>query len=215
MACELPQRNWGAGITALRVGALVVGVAAAAGTIVLGTDQLASQVARLLLAAAWVLLALGFGIPVVTAAEIGDPRLGQLLTVLRDRQKQLTGQIERRLQATLTIVVGDVTLDDTRTSRLVALAVERAAARWRGPVSLDLDTYLLCCAVRLAVHDTWGDPEIPPGDPRAPLLPLPRPVRAICALRRCDVPDADIAHMLDCPVDEVAGAACPGAGGQR
>ena len=85
MACELPQRNWGAGITALRVGALVVGVAAAAGTIVLGTDQLASQVARLLLAAAWVLLALGFGIPVVTAAEIGDPRLGKLLTVLRDR----------------------------------------------------------------------------------------------------------------------------------
>lgn len=34
-------------------------------------------------------------------------------------------------------------------------AVERAAARWRDPVSLDLDTYLLCCAVRLAVHDTW------------------------------------------------------------
>jgi len=71
----------------------------------------------------------GFGIPVVTAAEIGDPRLGKLLTVPGDRQKQLTGQIETRLQATLTIVVGDVTLDDTRTSRLVALAVERAAAR--------------------------------------------------------------------------------------
>jgi hypothetical protein len=215
MACEVPQRSWGAGITAPRVGVLVVGVAAGVGAIVLGTDQLASQVAGLLFGVAWVLLALGFGIPFATAAEIGDPRLGKLLTVLRDRHKQLTGQIETRLHATLTNLVGDVTLDDTRTSRLVAQAVERAAARWRGPVSLDLDTYLLCCAVRLAVHDTWEVRELPPGDPRAPLLPLSRRIRAICALRRCDVPDADIAHMLDCSVEEVAGAACPGAGDQR
>jgi len=215
MACELPQRSWGAGITAPRVGALVAGVAVVAGAIVLGIGPLVSQVAGLLFAAGWSLLAVGFGIPVVTAAEIGDPRLGKLLAVLRDRQKQMTGQIETRLQHTLTNLVGDVTLDDTRTSRLVGQAVERAAARWRGPVSLDLDTYLLCCAVRLAVHDTRGDPEIPPGDPRAPLLPLTRHVRAICALRSCEVPDADIAHMLDCSVEEVADAACPGAGDQR
>jgi hypothetical protein len=215
MACDLPQRDWGAGITPWRVGALVVGVAAGVGAIVLDADQLASQVAGFLYGVAWFLLAMGFGIPVATAAEIGDPRLGKLLTVLRDRQKQLTEQIETRLQATLTNVVGDVTLDDTRTGRLVAQAVERAAGRWRGSVSLDLDTYLLCCAVRLAVRDTWEDPKLGPGDPRALLLPLSRRVRAICALRRCDVPDADIAYMLDCSVGEVADAACPGAGDQR
>src|SRR5262245_50975671 len=106
MACELPQRSWGAGITALRVGALVAGVAVVAGAIVLGIGPLVSQVAGLLFAAGWFLLAVGFGIPVVTAAEIGDPRLGKLLAVLRDRQKQMTGQIETRLQYTLTNLVG-------------------------------------------------------------------------------------------------------------
>jgi hypothetical protein len=119
------------------------------------------------------------------------------------------------LLATLTGVAGDVTLDEVRAARLVEQAIEHTAAHWRGPIGLDLDTYLLCCAARLAVSDAWRDPPIGEYDPRISLSRLTRRDRAVWALRRSELSDAEIARMLACSAEEVAAAVSPTSGDER
>jgi len=211
MACDVPQPDWRRGITARRVGSAVGAGALAAVAIVLST----AQVANLLFLGAGLLFAAGFGIPVTTAAEVGDHPVGKLIAALAGRQQMLTSQVRGRLLATVTGVVGDVTLDEVRAARLVEQAIEQTAARWRGPIGSDLDTYLLCCAARLAVSDAWRDPPIGEDDPRVSLARLSRRDRAVWALRRCEVSDAHIAHMLDCSAEEIIAAVSPVLGDER
>lgn len=206
MACDLPPRDWRTRITA-RVGFAVAAGALVVVAIVLDSDQVASAV----LVAAGLVFAAGFGIPVATAVQVGQP-IGNLIAALADRQQNLTTRIRQRLLPTLTGVVGDVILDRTRAADLVEQAVTRATARWRGSLGQDFDSYLLCWAVKLALTDAWRDPVTSEDDPRVPLARLSRRDRAIWALRRYGESDANIARMLDCSAEQVAWAAHPATG---
>jgi len=209
MGCDLPSRDWRTRIMA-RVGFAVAAGGLVVVAIALGSDQVASAV----LVAAGFVFAAGFGIPVATAVQVGQP-IGNLVAALADRQQNLTTRIRQRLLATLIGVVGDVILDRTRAADLVEQAVTRAVARWRGSLSQDFDRYLLCWAVKLALTDAWRDPVVPEDDPRVPLLRLSRRDRAIWALRRYGESDAHIARMLDCSAEQVAWAASPARGDER
>jgi hypothetical protein len=205
MACDVPQLDWRCGITVRRISLAVTAGAVAVIAIVLSTDQ----AANLLFLISGLLFAGGFGVPVATAAAVGDHPVGKLIATLGSRHQALTAQIQGRLLARLTGVASDVTLDEGRASRLVEQAIEQTAARWRGPIGLDLDMFLLCCAAQLAVSDAWGDPPISESDPRVSLARLSRRDRAIWVLRRYGVSDTQIAHMLDCSTDAVTAAANP------
>jgi hypothetical protein len=209
MRCDLPSRDWRTGLTAR------AGFAVAAGGLVVVAMVLDSDlVALAVLVAAGVVFAAGFGIPVATAVQVGQP-IGNLVAALADRQQNMTIQIRQRLLPTLTGVVGDVTLDRTRATDLVEQAITRVVARWRGSVGEDFDTYLLCWAVKLALTDAWLDPVMSEDDPRVPLLRLSRDGRAIWALRRYGKSDEHIAHMLGCSAEQVACAAGPARGDER
>lgn len=68
MACDVPELDWRRGITVRRVGLAVAAGAIAAVAIALSTDQ----TANLLFLVSGLLFAGGFGIPVATAAEVGN-----------------------------------------------------------------------------------------------------------------------------------------------
>src|SRR5262245_27743984 len=108
MGCDLPSRDWRSRLTA-RVGFAVAGGGLVVVAIVLNSDLVATAV----LVAAAVVFAAGFGIPVATAVQFGQP-IGDLVAALADRRQNLETRIRQRLLATLTGVVGDVIFDRTR-----------------------------------------------------------------------------------------------------
>jgi hypothetical protein len=206
MACDVPPRDWRAGITPGRIGVAVAAGALAAVAIALDTDQ----VANLLFAAAALLFATKFGIPVGTATELGHP-IGKVFAALSDRHELVTLSGKRLLQS-LTEVTYYVTGDRMRAADLAALAIEDAANQWRGRLTQELDSYLLCHAADLAITDDlektvveYGEsvPLMLRGNDRAAVI-LRRRDRAIVILRRRGVSAANIATWLGCSEEEVA-----------
>jgi hypothetical protein len=194
MACDVPPRDWRAGITPGRVGVAVVAGTLAAVAIALDTDQMAN-----LLFAAALLFATKFGIPVTTAMEVGHP-IGGVFAALSNREELITLRGKRRLPI-LTEIAHYVTRDRMRAADLVDLAIVEAAAQWRGRLTQELDNYLLCRAAYLAIIDDLA--EKPIEDEGTDLLARRRD-RAIVVLRRRGVPPADIASWLGCSNEEVA-----------
>jgi hypothetical protein len=151
MACDVPPRDWRAGITPGRVGAAVVAGTLAAVAIALDTDQIAS----LLFAAAALLFATKFGIPVATAMAVGHP-IGGLFAAMSDREELIILRGKRRLPI-LTEIAHYVTRDRMRAADLADLAIVDAASQWRGRLTQDLDNYLLCRAAYLAIIDDLAE----------------------------------------------------------
>jgi hypothetical protein len=212
MACDVPTRDWRGGISKRRVGFAVAAGTMAAGAIALDTDQ----AAELLLLAAGLVLAVGFGIPVVNAAE-GAPPIGRLAAAVLGQGygKPTVADLQDAFLDRLYRVIVDVTLLEPRAIQLVREAIGQAGATWVGPVDEDLFKYLLCCVVESAVEDHWGDPEISEGDPRKGLEALSRPHRAILALRQSKIDDSEIAAMLGCTLKDVAAVPHPRPGSER
>jgi hypothetical protein len=173
--------------------------------IALDTDQ----APNLLLLAAGLVIAVGFGIPVANAAE-GAPPIGSIVAAVLGQQqdKPTVAALQDVFLDRLSRVTLDVTLLEPRAIQLAKEAIGQASA-WVGPVDQDLFRYLLCCAVQSAVNDPWQDPPISEDDPRAWLAALSRRQRAILALRQSTVDDSEIAAIVGCSPTEVAAVPHP------
>jgi hypothetical protein len=196
MACEVPPRDWRAGITPGRVAVAVVAGSLAAGAIALDTDQISS----LLFTVAALLFATKFGVSVATATEVGHP-IGKVFAALQDRDQLITLSRNRLLQ-TLTEVTYYVTRDRMRAADLAVLAIEDAARQWRGRSTLELDNYLLCHAADLAIKDDLENTSVE-DEGSAPLVDRRRD-RAIVVLCRRGVSPAEVATWLGCSEEVVA-----------
>jgi hypothetical protein len=156
MACDVPTRDWRGGISKRRVGFAVVAGTMAAVAIALDPDQAAD----LLLLAAGLVLAVGFGIPVVNAAE-GAPSIGSLVAAVVGQRygKPTVADLQAEFLDGLSRVTLDVTLlEPSRATQLAKEAIGRGAVVWVGPNDQDLFKYLLCRAVQLAMRDAWQHP---------------------------------------------------------
>jgi hypothetical protein len=193
MACEVPPRDWRVGITPGRVGVAVVAGTLTVVAIALDTDQ----IANLLFAAAALLFATQFGVPVATAMEVGHP-IASVFAALYDQEHLVTLRGKRQLPI-LTEIAYYITRDRMRATDLAELAIVDAY-QWRGRLARELDNYLLCRAAYLAIIDDLANAPI--GDGRS-VLPEGRRDRAIVVLRRHGVAPAEVATWLGCSNEEV------------
>ena len=184
--CDQPPRDWRAWMTPARVGAVVVAGILAAAAIAVDTDR----ISNLLFAAAALLFSTPFGIPLVTAMELGHP-IGSVIAALLNR-KQLITLRGHRLMPVLREIAFYVTRDRERATELAELAITDAAERWRGRIARELDNYMLCRAAYLAVTDELSVE----GDGTVPLAR--RHHLATVVLRRLGVAPDDAESWLGC-----------------
>jgi len=204
--CEVPARRISSALqpsrivlTVLAVGLVVVGILLhdLMGLVLLGLGSVA------------LLAAVAF--PVIKQVEFGFPMGVRVSTALRDRDGEL--------QLAFTQQRGDLGLytqlmcdDPALASRLLEAAWARTAAAWRGPVTPDLRSYVLCEFVQLlSKQSRWnsspGDPTSAGAraEPATALSELPPAARIAVVLREfAGLPVAQIASMTNQPINAVA-----------
>ena len=204
--CKVPARRWRASLQPSRVVLALLSLA----LIVVGVliHDLTGLV-LLGLGAAALLAAVVF--PVIRGVEFGFPTGVKVSAALRDREQDLqTAFLSQRGDLGLyTQLMCD---DPALAGQLLEAAWARTAAVWRGPVTADLRTYVLCEFVRLLTTNArWrvagASRARAPGEPTPPqsaLSALPMPARISVVLREfADVPLAQIASLTGRPLAEV------------
>jgi len=203
--CEVPARRISSALQPSRIILTVLAV----GLVVVGI-LLRDLMGLVLLGLGAVALLAAVAFPVIKQVEFGFPMGVRVSTALRDRDTEL--------QAAFTQQRGDLGLytqlmcdDPELASRLLEAAWARTAALWRGPVTPELRTYVLCEFVRLLTKQSqWN--RIPAGgpsvgsrtEPESALSELPAAARILVVLREfADLPLAQIASLTNQPLAAV------------
>lgn len=204
--CEVPPRRLRTALQPARVALGVIAVALIVAGMLLH-DTTGLVIAGL--GAAALLGAVLF--PVVREFEFGFPTGIRVSAALRDREQELTEAFEGQ-RGDLGLCAHLLCGNPTVAAELLEAAWARTAALWRGPVTPELRTFVLCVFVQLlTAHIRWnGDASSwaePPenGAVRTPLAALPGPMRTVVVLRDfAEIPLAQIAAMTDRPLADVA-----------
>lgn len=203
--CEVPARRLSSALQPSRIILALVAV----GLVVVGI-LLRDLMGLVLLGLGAVALLAAVAFPVIKQVEFGFPMGVRVSTALRDRDTEL--------QAAFTQQRGDLGLytqlmcdDPELATRLLEAAWARTAAVWRGPVTAELRSYVLCEFVRLLTKQSRWDrtPADGPGagsrtEPASALSQLPVAARILVVLREfADLPLGRIASLTDQPLDAV------------
>ncbi|KGJ72628.1 hypothetical protein GY21_14035 [Cryobacterium roopkundense] len=204
--CKVPARRWRAAIQPSRVTLALLSLA----LIVMGT-LIHDLTGLLLLGLGAVALLAAVVFPVIRGVEFGFPTGVRISAGLRDREQELQAafQAQRGDLGLYTQLICD---DPALASELLEAAWARTAAVWRGPVTPELRTYVLCEFVHVAtVHARWRVTEAGTGpSPHTAavaggaLSALPLPARISVVLREfADLPTAQISSLTGRPLAEV------------
>src|SRR3954454_5131566 len=99
LTCLHPRRDWRTGMTSTRILAGVGGTAAITSAVIFVPES-RNTLATSCLTVGFILLAFGFGVPLVAAADTGHP-VGRLIGCLADRRRAMIERISGVLDHTL------------------------------------------------------------------------------------------------------------------
>lgn len=208
LMCEVPPRRrireaLGPSRIGFGLGALALIVA---GAIVSGTTGL-------------VLLGLGGGMllmavlfPVVREVEFGFPTGVRISAGLQDREEELHKAFEGE-RGDLGLYTHLLCDDPELATQLLEAAWGRTAASWRGPVTPELRTYVLCVFVHLlASHLRWAATQSAAKSDQgvesplsSPLASLPVSERIVVVLKEfAELPLGQIAALTERPLADVS-----------
>ncbi|WP_197059384.1 hypothetical protein [Cryobacterium sp. MLB-32] len=204
--CKVPARRWTDAFPPSRVVLVILSLA------LIAVGMLVRDVTGLvLLGLGAVALVTAVVFPVIRAVEFGFPTGVRVTTALRDRDQELqTAFLGQRGDLGLyTQLMCD---DPALAGKLLEAAWARTAAVWRGPVTADLRSYVLCEFVHLlttharlgvATRPPVNGPTIEPSVQNA-LSALLLAARISVVLREfAELPVARIASLTGRPLAEV------------
>lgn len=206
MVCAAPPRRLKDAFSPVRVAAVLLAVAA----VVVGMQgkSLPSALVVLLGIAVGVLV---FLFPAIQQVEFGFPSGVKVATALRNREEELRQAFESS-RADMELCAQLLCDDPGLASRLLEASWAKTVSTWRGPVTPELRSYILCLFVRLLTsHTRWAgrraEPPVTSGTGSGAPLPLAglalRPRIVVVLHEFADMPLAQIAKLTDRPVAEV------------
>jgi Sigma-70, region 4 len=172
--------------------------AAAVGMLVAGIVVRNSAVGITLIGLAAALLFAAVVMPGVGRVEYGFPSGLKISADLQSREDALRREFEAQ-RADLELCAKLLCDDPATATDLLAAAMARAVAGWRGPVHPDIRVYVLCWFVQTLMARSrlsWTRPAAPAADAEA-LCQLPQVQRIVVVLSEfAELPIDDIADMV-------------------
>lgn len=152
--------------------------------------------------------------PVIKEFEFGFPSGVKIMAAVHDREEDLRAAFAKQ-RGDLGLYTQLMCDDPAVAARLLEAAWEKTASLWRGPVTDDLRTFVLCQFVELlTAHSRWtpsddsgrGRPatDVPGNAAPAPLASLPLAERVVVVLREfAGLPLAQIATLTERPLADI------------
>ncbi|KGJ72629.1 hypothetical protein GY21_14045 [Cryobacterium roopkundense] len=148
--------------------------------------------------------------PVIKEFEFGFPSGVKIMAAVHDREEDLRAAFAKQ-RGDLGLYTQLMCDDPAVAARLLEAAWEKTASLWRGPVTDDLRTFVLCEFVELlTAHSRWTPSDDPDGtraapNVSAPLASLPLAERVVVVLREfAGLPLAQIATLTERPLDDIS-----------
>ncbi|NOJ61284.1 hypothetical protein [Arthrobacter sp. 260] len=179
--CEVPRRSWRPSFTPKRLALGVSGVALILAGVLWPLDSPGNGLPGLgilelglyglgLIVLGTALILAAVVLPVVKEVEFGFPLGIKVTTAVSSREDSLRQEFDRQ-RSDLELCAHLLCDDPAVAQRLLEASWSKATAVWRGPVTGDLRTYVICLLVKLVSADRrWNRREIHSNDDGGSLL---------------------------------------------